>query len=433
MGTPAQELEAKLAQFESLHPSEGAQLRSMVSGSPELSSLLLNAIGKGNLDGGFQPLSAAERSGTLGIFDADSETMSLPMDLLGSSKAEDANTLLSTIGHEAAHAINKDAIRTTFAQFDIDLASVASGPPPRDYTSTVKGFLDGSRSREASDEIGGVNVLAAKIARENPGASKEQLYRALYESTDDVRDYFDVSGTGGNKVYTPKPGITFNDTLQIEPTAANVEAFGKYFFDARGYPANYGQSVINHAGTVEAKAQATELAKDPSRAPTHATVDLHALGIDPTKVSLPSGMVSGTAPRPAAPALAPATEEQAKPLSSTDDRLLQDSERFVRQTALKHHLPWDAGMDNTVNAMACSAKKAGMTGITHFKAADGELRFAQHDGHTLKEATLDAQTAANTPAEQSREALVALDRSLADAPPPTVQQRTLEAELTHTR
>lgn len=113
--------------------------------------------------------------------------------------------------------------------------------------------------------------------------------------------------------------------------------------------------------------------------------------------------------------------------------LLQDSERHVRHIADKHQLPWDTGMNNTVSAMACCAKEAGMTAITHFKVSDGSLRFAQHDGYGLKEASLDARVAANTPATQSVERLEALDH--ADQLPSQHQapQRTLEPAFAQAR
>lgn len=455
MSTPAEELATKLAQFERLHPVEGARLRSMVNGSPELSALLENAVAKGHLDGGFQLLSDADRrAGKLGTYAADSETLSLPKDLLRSSNSRDTNTLLSAIGHEATHAINKIDRQQSVKQFNNDLASVAASPPPRDYTAAIKGFLDNARTLEATAEIGGVNVLAAQIKRDNPGATQAQLYEKLFDSTKDVQGYFDVTVIDGHKTYTPKPGITFNDQFQIEPNRSNVAAFGQHFFDARGYPADYGQRVIDDVTIVEAKALAAEAAKHTTRPSKPATLDLKALGIDPGDVTLPSSLVDGTSPRLTAPVSGttaptvtnPQTDVEARagadalparsrvaPLSTTSDALLRDSERFVRQIAEKHHLGWDAGMDNTVYATASSAREAGMTAITHFKVSDGTLRFAQQDGYGLKEASLDARVAANTPATQSVERLEALDHAARTPSPYQAPQRTLEPALAQAR
>lgn len=58
-------------------------------------------------------------------------------------------------------------------------------------------------------------------------------------------------------------------------------------------------------------------------------------------------------------------------------------------------------MDNTVYALARQAREQGLTGITHLKVADGQIRFAQYDGLTLQDGALDARAAANTETHQS--------------------------------
>jgi hypothetical protein len=96
-------------------------------------------------------------------------------------------------------------------------------------------------------------------------------------------------------------------------------------------------------------------------------------------------------------------------LSDTSRQLLQDSEQHVRRLAEQNGLPWDQGMDNTVAAVARQARENGLTGITHLKAADGDIRFAQADGYGLKESAVDARAAANTPAPESEAALAVAD------------------------
>lgn len=102
-------------------------------------------------------------------------------------------------------------------------------------------------------------------------------------------------------------------------------------------------------------------------------------------------------------------------LSDTSRQLLLDSDQHVRRLAEQHGLPWDRGMDNTVAAVARQAREDGLTGITHLKAGDGGIRFAQADGYGFKEGVIDARTAANTPAQASEAALTMLDaRTLAE-------------------
>lgn len=129
---------------------------------------------------------------------------------------------------------------------------------------------------------------------------------------------------------------------------------------------------------------------------------------------------SRTSPeRPVAPAPAKRSSMQGDraDLSDISRQLVQDGELHVRQVAERHRLPWDQGMDNTVAAIAHRAREAGLTGITHFQAGDGSIRFAQFHGYVLREEVMDARAAANTPAQTSEAALAMVDaRSIAARP-----------------
>ena len=97
-------------------------------------------------------------------------------------------------------------------------------------------------------------------------------------------------------------------------------------------------------------------------------------------------------------------------LSPESLRLLQGSEQQVRQIAERHQLPWDAGLDNTVAAVASQARQAGLSNITHLTVTEGgQIRLAQFDGLTLKESSLDARAAANTAQQHSLGQLAQLD------------------------
>ena len=113
----------------------------------------------------------------------------------------------------------------------------------------------------------------------------------------------------------------------------------------------------------------------------------------------------------------PLPEEAALQLKPTHElspaslRLLKDSEHHVRALADRHQLPWDAGMDNTVHALAAQAREHGLTGITHLKVAGGQIRFAQHaQGEPLRESQIDAKAAANTGVDLSVGRMVQADQ-----------------------
>ncbi len=153
---------------------------------------------------------------------------------------------------------------------------------------------------------------------------------------------------------------------------------------------------------------------------TPGVVSISAAALDaPTGVQGPDG----TALAAAGAASEAGLVDARRALSPQAQALLGDSEYQVRQLAQRHNLAWDPGMDNTVAAIAQEARTQGMTRIDHFKVNEGEIRFAQSDGYALKEGSLNAQLAANTPAAASHEAL-----AQADAAQNTAQQANLVAE-----
>ncbi|MGS5089894.1 XVIPCD domain-containing protein [Hydrogenophaga sp. A37] len=103
--------------------------------------------------------------------------------------------------------------------------------------------------------------------------------------------------------------------------------------------------------------------------------------------------------------LAPGQPASLDTLSPASRRLLADSREQVQRLATEHGLPWNQGLENTAWALARSAQEAGLSRITHLKADGNSVRFAQHDGQTLREGRIDAAAAANTPAGQSQQAM----------------------------
>lgn len=142
--------------------------------------------------------------------------------------------------------------------------------------------------------------------------------------------------------------------------------------------------------------------------------------------ALNNGYLQEALARHPLPEQTPLNLKPARELSPQSLRLIQDSEQHVREVAERHQSPWDAGMDNTVYALARQARDQGLTGITHLKVADGQIRFAQYDGLTLKDGALDARTAANTEARQSIDQMAQADAQ------PTQQQATAASAPTRT-
>ena len=109
--------------------------------------------------------------------------------------------------------------------------------------------------------------------------------------------------------------------------------------------------------------------------------------------------------QPGEPARRQPSDDHSPALPPRTQSLLDDSRRQIEKLAGQHGLPWDQGLENTVHAVASRANDAGLSTLTHLRVERGEIVFAGQDGGVLKEASVDARTAANTPVDRSMEAL----------------------------
>ena len=158
--------------------------------------------------------------------------------------------------------------------------------------------------------------------------------------------------------------------------------------------------------------------------PPEATSRTGSAPVAPTATSHPSPIKAEAAPA------VPQGSRASLDLSPTSQTLLADSERQVRQLATTHKLPWDRGLDNTVSALACCAREQGLTGINLVRVnSEGQIRYGQHDGLTLKDGTLDARQAANTPVVESVERLAQIDQHANTRSTHAVQQHGLQASV----
>lgn len=98
-------------------------------------------------------------------------------------------------------------------------------------------------------------------------------------------------------------------------------------------------------------------------------------------------------------------------LSPAARQLIENASQQVHELAEKNHLQWNQGLTNTVAAVAADARAHGLTGITHLAVQDGEIRYAQMNGATLRDGHLNALDAANTPAAQSMQELKQNDQA----------------------
>jgi hypothetical protein len=314
-------LEKMVAEFQRVHPNEGENLRELIATTPELKERFLAAIERGNLESiGF--LDAETRSGALGTYDPDKKSIQLPIDhlMLSDDFASSANKLRTTIGHEIEHAVEREAILAIQGKLTKAREEILAGPSPHDYTDALRTFDREFRDREARDEIGGINILAAHLRRENSEATQLELLAKLYAADpDEMQHYLNPEGKAPNINYIPKEGISFNDQFQIETTPENVEAFGRHFYDARGTTLGYLDYLIVQIGEEEAKKNTG----NPN--PPTVQIDMEALGLY-GQMTLPPN-IKDTSPSANPPVPLEPVESQRKPGEPLRFHIVEPSEQ----------------------------------------------------------------------------------------------------------
>jgi hypothetical protein len=249
---------------------------------------------------------------------------------------------------------HRDAFR--HAYWSARLAQEYGSDWARAFTTAHEGLPGNVANREAMDLYN--NSIGLRIGAANPNATSEQLADLIQEAV--TRGDTVVINSGGN--------LQWSDRVPI------------------------GQHGLTREEVIDPHMRTPDVVPTKSVAAMETTN-----GLD--------GRSSGTAV-----AAAPEPHSSTTPLSPSAQALLTDSEQQVRHMAERHGILWDKGLDNTVAAVAHHARAEGLTGINKFHVSNGQIRYGQYDGYTLKDGSIDARVAANTPAIQSREMLAETDR-----------------------
>ncbi|MDR2208487.1 MAG: hypothetical protein LBE22_05890 [Azoarcus sp.] len=305
MPTPQEKLDAMLNDFQTANRTHttdpGRQLRELIETTPGLKAAFLDQIDKGHL----RQIVKLDTPNALGTYNAYTQTMEIPVGLLnkaangGQQGEQAANLLRHILGHEINHAVTRDARLAEDQALRERVARIANGPPPHDYTATLKAYNESARSREVSAEIAGFNTLAEYVRNENPNATLKDLYLA---SRDSMKMYVDMGGSKAMPTYTLKPGLTLDNNLKMPSTQANRDAMGKYFYKANGYPKNKVGVALKYIVTLERNVLNAARAANPHHPAPKINVNLKE--IDLQAVPLPGGF-DDTNPRLRAFAQAP--------------------------------------------------------------------------------------------------------------------------------
>ena len=220
------------------------------------------------------------------------------------------------------------------------------------------------------------------------------------------RGYIQLTGRDNYADYHRKTGLDLVNRPELAANPGNAETLAVQYWKDKVQPKTSDRASVTDAGSIINTGRVGRAVKGLPDRQANAAAWETALNKGYLQEALarhPLAPDELAAQRPAAPE-ALNQPLQLKPdhqLSPQSLRLIQDSGQHVRALADKHQLPWNPGMDNTVYALARQAREQGLTGITHLKVADGQIRFAQYDGLTLKDGALDARAAANTETHQS--------------------------------
>lgn len=343
MPTPQERLDAMLTDFENrtktATTNPGKNFRDLLDSTPEMKARFLEAIDKDNLI----RLEPETDPSALGSFNSNTRSMHLPMAQLSTAdrNVQDANTVRFTIGHEIEHGVTRDGKLQLNKNLTDQIQAVAQGPSPHDYTAAIKAFNDGSRERESRAEIAGFNVLSAHVRRGNPAATLKDVYDA---SPSDMRNYIDADLSKRPPTYTPRAGLHIGADLKMDE-GRSMEAMGRYFYNAAGYPADQVRGAIGKI----LEAEAAQHAAHPDRPAPEIKIDLSQFGFAGAR--LPPGMIDSS------PRLRPQHDAAQPSMADPRDRANPDNAYFQ---LLRDRLPASVP-DNAVAQAMLSAKQGGLT------------------------------------------------------------------------
>lgn len=214
------------------------------------------------------------------------------------------------------------------------------------------------------------------------------------------RGYIQMTGRDNYTAYGRSSGLDLVNHPELAAQPGNAERLAVGYWQTAVQPNAQARTSVTEAGSIINTGEPGNTPKGLTERQAASTAWENALKTDYLQDVLnrhPQMQQTG-ASQTADPAPGLRMDSQLSPQSL---QLIEDSQRHVRDIAQRHQLPWDRGMDNTVHAVARQAREDGLTGITHMKVADNQIRYAQHDGLMLRDGSMDARTAANTEVSHS--------------------------------
>ncbi|WP_369940707.1 XVIPCD domain-containing protein [Xanthomonas medicagonis] len=289
---------AEMAKDPTLPRGAEASIRQALSESPYLSTLLGNAIEKGQIGA----LAVSHGQNNAGHFadgkDGKPGTLNISdtvfRDRGGNQRID---YLTEVIGHETMHGVLAGHRAKALLEFGktVDnrlMEAYENRETQVDLTAPMRSYLDATREDEALAEVSGLRALHDRIKHQNPGISDELVEKQLLQRSTTRC----INHEGGAPRFAD--GLTY-ESLTSRPLAGNdalTKSVERCFYDGKGnlgqhrdsdYRNYYGVGPISRIAVIF-----DHLAQ--GRRPPEIRIDLKSLGLDPNQLER-NGLELGSA------------------------------------------------------------------------------------------------------------------------------------------
>lgn len=416
-------------------------------------------------------------------YDGDAKTMLVPAHRLQAvsttnPRGYDQVPMVYAFAHEIQHGFNHERKQAAWREFKAEVRQIArDGDPVNDYTQPVAKIIRASRVDEAEGEIAGWNAVLSMKQKTNPSFGLEEM-----RTTPNTRAYlFVTTGLSGADL-VGRSGLVFDADGSVTPTAENIEAIGKSYFDRASrkgqaesadrvglgphkesnYPNYYGRNAIEELITLDRRAARAVGGVEPRMQLNMAALGLEenlierlGLRVHPDPEERHAYYDSSVSPPvlrhfdhtrdgdnlnqhvPLEPVVdaAPAIAKSVDPTQAAhpDHRLYGQIRELVRAQDQQHGRQWDQTSERLTASLLALSKEAGLSRVDHVvfsartdRVAAGENVFVVQgrlDDPAHVRAHMKTEEATRTPESASFAKLEALnERALGQTPNPAQGQ-----------
>ncbi|ALN82605.1 hypothetical protein LA76x_4497 [Lysobacter antibioticus] len=419
-------------------------------------------------------------------YDGDAKAMLIPAHRLQAISATNPRgyeqvSMVYAFGHEIQHGFNHERKQGAWSEFKAEVRQIArDGEPVNDYTQPVAKIIRASRVDEAEGEIAGWNAVLSMKQKDNPSFDLDGMKKLT-----GTRPYLFVTVNSSSLNPLGRSGLRFNDDGSVTPSAENIEAMGKNYFDRASkkglaesadrvglgphkesnYPNYYGRNAIEELITLDRRAARTVGGVEPRMQLNMAALGLEenlierlGLRVDPRPQERQPYYDSSESPpvlrhfdhtrnganlnqhiplEPVSDVLAVAAKpgDPTQP-SHPDHRLYGQIRDLVLAQDQQHGRQWDQDSERLSASLLALSKEAGLTRVDHVvfsqktdRVAAGENVFVVQgrlDDPAHVRAHMKTEEATRTPENASFAKVDALNERMATQPAVPVQTQGQE-------